>query len=731
MTDLPLSVLEPLVSRLCVSHCWVVRNGKPQHIKEALTESKLARHLAGGPRYGACPIAPGESTTRVALLDLDSHKGEVPWCDMADAADEIVQAAEEKGLRPTPFRSSGGAGMHLYFLWDAPQDAFSVRHVLKDLLAECDFMVGTGGVGKREIEVFPKQDSVSIDGSGNMFVLPFAGESTPLDPIDLCALPREWGLTMSWPVSSPVAIRVQEPSLACAREMSSVSVELEQLREALAFIPNTGADELNYDDWLGIIFGVHHVTGGSAEGLVLAHEFSARSSKHNPEFLDTRVWPYVKRGANAPQVTGATVLAMAREYGYGAPSADEFEVVAAPTEAPAGRPKYNRDKQGRIDGTAEDFKAALSTPDECGARIRFDEFRDEITVAWEDDPVWRPFADEDYTRLQIRLSQIGFKKTTRDTVRDTVRLVAKENRFDSAQEWLRRLEWDGVDRIGSFLVTYMGAEDTPYTRAVSRYMWTALAGRVLSPGCEAPMVPALIGEQGRGKSRTVKAMAPAAEFYAELNLADRDADASRLMRGTLVIELGELRGLRTRDAESIKTFISRTHEKWTPKFVEFAIELPRRCLFIGTTNEEEFLGDSTGERRWLPVRVGHCYPARVAADVQQLWAQARDTYERAGIAWENAETLAKAVHAEHKISDPWQEAVEQWLAQPGELGEESPSTREFLHVSEVLVSAIGMEKKNIKKEHEMRIGKILHVLGYKRERLMRNGVRRWVWARAN
>ena len=82
-------------------------------------------------------------------------------------------------------------------------------------------------------------------------------------------------------------------------------------------------------------------------------------------------------------------------------------------------------------------------------------------------------------------------------IRDAVWLVADEHRFDSAVEWIGTLKWDGVARVESFLRDYMGVTDTPYTRAVSRYMWTALAGRVLSPGCEAPMAPVFIGDRCR------------------------------------------------------------------------------------------------------------------------------------------------------------------------------------------------------------------------------------------
>ncbi|MCV5824559.1 virulence-associated E family protein, partial [Escherichia coli] len=87
------------------------------------------------------------------------------------------------------------------------------------------------------------------------------------------------------------------------------------------------------------------------------------------------------------------------------------------------------------------------------------------------------------------------------------------------------------------------------------------------------------------------------------SFAEKDDDLARKMRGRLVAEIGELRGLNTKELESIKAFVTRTHENWIPKYREFATQFPRRLVFVGTTNEDEFLADKTGNRRWLPVEV--------------------------------------------------------------------------------------------------------------------------------
>jgi hypothetical protein len=176
-----LATLAPIVERVRTDVTAVRKaNGVQAWTREALTPARLAKHLNGGPARGVCPIKAGESTTRVAVLDLDSHGGETSWPDMCRVAAGIVDALALVGLYAQPFRSTGGRGLHLYMLWDTPQDARSVRLLLADVLAGCGLKPGVRGVGAGEVEIFPKQDSVPADGFGSQFILPLAGKSVPL-----------------------------------------------------------------------------------------------------------------------------------------------------------------------------------------------------------------------------------------------------------------------------------------------------------------------------------------------------------------------------------------------------------------------------------------------------------------------------------------------------------------------------------------------------------------------
>lgn len=392
-------------------------------------------------------------------------------------------------------------------------------------------------------------------------------------------------------------------------------------------------------------------------------------------------------------------------------------------------PAFVRDKQGRIEATAGNVSMAIARPDLTGMDIRHDTFRDEILYSPDDGANWLAFKDTDYVRLRILLEREGFKPIGRDLMRDAVHMVADDNPMDSAQVWLEGLAWDGVPRIERFLHTHFGAADTDYTRAVSRYMWTAMAGRVQVPGIKADMVPVLIGEEGIAKSSSIAALVPSPDYFTEISFGERDEDQARKMRGRLVAEIAELRGLHTREEEGILAFVTRTHEHWVPKYKEFAVTFPRRLVFIGTTNREEFLNGDRVNRRWLPVVVeGEADIAQVKADRLQLWAEAREMFALVGVAYQQAEELAGVVRKAHVITDSWAEDIARWLGESDPLTDEKPQEREFLQIGEVARGALRMEPKQLGKREEMRIGNCLRELGYERVVKWVDGRTRKVWA---
>ncbi|NBB51204.1 hypothetical protein GVN24_23255 [Rhizobium sp. CRIBSB] len=706
-----IAALEPLTSRARTDVTAVKGENGMAWTREALTTVRLKRHLDGGPARGVCPIKEGESTTRIALFDLDSHKGATPWPEMVEYASNIVFAASRIGVYLTAFRSSGGRGIHLFAIWDEPQDAYSVRQHLKLLLLNMGLKDGAKGLANNEVEVFPKQDSVPEGGFGNQFILPLAGKSAPLEPLcDYEVMPREYASQLEWKPSKPVQV-LEKP----VREItiSDTPVALTAIRAALAAIPND-TDPLGYDEWRDVVSGTHHATGGSDEGYALAYEFSARAPHFNEDELREKVWDWLSdKGHSSNPITERTIFAMARSHGWSDVTADDFEdltpAVVDPAE-PLPRPAYQRDVNGKIEAVLGNVRAALLRPDVCGMDIRFDQFRFEIVFADAKTPnKWLAFKDHHAVELRWKLEGMGFKPVGRELMRDVVNWIAQMHSVDSAQVWLSSLKWDGVRRVDRFYATYFGVQDSAYTTAVSRYIWTAMAGRVRAPGIQADMVPILTGAQGQKKTSGVRAMVPE-DTFRELSFHQSEEERARLMRGCLMVELGELSGLRTRENEQIKAWITRRKEDWTPKYREFAVSMHRRCVMQGTSNPTELLDDPTGERRWLPMASGPVDVDAIARDRDQLWAEADQMFAAGGVAWQDAQALAGDEHAAYRVVDSWEEALARWLDTPS-LDGSLPGAEAFT-THQALVEGLNFRENAIKRTDEMRAAKAIKALGY-------------------
>jgi predicted P-loop ATPase len=180
-----------------------------------------------------------------------------------------------------------------------------------------------------------------------------------------------------------------------------------------------------------------------------------------------------------------------------------------------------------------------------------------------------------------------------------------EQRSTAAIDWLETLVWDGVPRIDTFFSDHFSVLDTPYTRAVGAYAWTTWPARCLEPGIKAGHGAGVDQPPGAAQDHgVIEALSPDRRGVRRDQPERKDDDIARSLRGKLVGEIAELRGLQTRDAESIKAWVSRRWEEWTPKLSEFGTRFARRLMLFGTGNKDGFLDDETGERRWLPMAVG-------------------------------------------------------------------------------------------------------------------------------
>lgn len=433
---------------------------------------------------------------------------------------------------------------------------------------------------------------------------------------------------------------------------------------------------------------------------------------------------------------------------FGAGAADGWQPPAGTPPPPASGPYVAPDSQvgdheASLLSAAADSRATLPnvldaiTGAEMPVKLGWDEFYGAQMIA-PDGQVWRPLNNEDPGVLRVSLERGGFKPVPPEIIKTAIGIACAKNKFDSAKEWASGLVWDGVPRVATAMSRYFGCEDTPYSRAVADYLFSALAGRAMDPGCQADMVPVLVGRQGARKTSAVRALAPIPQSFVAIDLSKRDDDLSRRLRGKLVAEWPELRGLRGREVTAVRAWITTKWESWIEKYETKERTFGRRFIAIGTANEDELLDDNEGERRWLPLTV--CHDIQVEAierDCQQLWAEGVAMWRQAGVHWRQAEELAKGEHWKYKVLDEWTPVVKEWLegvavaaGQPIVGGEKItglPRGETPFEVRDVAIRCLGINYERLDKKVRNRIGGILSSLGYT-SRVVWDGkdVRRWV-----
>jgi len=266
----------------------------------------------------------------------------------------------------------------------------------------------------------------------------------------------------------------------------------------------------------------------------------------------------------------------------------------------------------------------------------FNEFADNIelgdTIPWDHQLYWR---DADDAQLNYYIAS-HYGVIPQFTIRLGVDKVTDDRHYHPIRDFLSRLpEWDGVPRLDTLLINFFDAEDTLYTRAVTRKTFVAAIRRVLKPGCKFDYVLTLVGPQGIGKSTLIRTLCGETYFTDNLKFSDaKDRTAAENLQGNWIIEIGEMAGMRKADLENVKAFISRQDDKYRAAYGHRPSSHPRQCVFIGTGNQEAgFLRDITGNRRFWPVLTPR--RGRMSLDdltpefVAQIWAEAKE-YEALG-----------------------------------------------------------------------------------------------------
>jgi len=326
----------------------------------------------------------------------------------------------------------------------------------------------------------------------------------------------------------------------------------------------------------------------------------------------------------------------------------------------------------------------------------------------------RPLNDGDLLHAQWWFQTHGFASIGKEPVVSGVSAAARENSFDPLHDHLRALKWDGVDRIGTWLTDYCRAKRSEYNDAVGAMILIGLVARGLNPGCKFDYAPIFEGSQGTGKSTMCHIIA-GSDCWISDDLPDLNRnyrDAQQHVASLWMNELGELKALRKTEVQTLRSFLTVHIDKFRAPYDRCETVAPRRCCFWGTTNETEYLGDLTGNRRFWPIHLGDrpIDLAGLARDRDQLLAEAIVRYEAGEAYVPSREFERRHMVAEQQgreITDPWEPYVREYL---------KTHTGGEVTTNEILAGALMKPRESLTHAHATRVGSLITACGWQRRR---------------
>lgn len=372
--------------------------------------------------------------------------------------------------------------------------------------------------------------------------------------------------------------------------------------------------------------------------------------------------------------------------------------------------------QGDQGPQGNEFNAlvALEKAPELAGKVRFDSFRTALQcrdMPWHRSHEWRDWTDNDDTRLAAWLQghDINIPPIR---VAGAVQAAGGDQEHHPVRDYLNGLKWDGSPRIDGWLFEFMSVtlrEDrnqdafARYVQAISRKWLISAVARIMSPGCKVDVCLIFESKQGTGKSSALRILG--GEWFSDQISHVGNKDAAIDIRGKWIIELGELAAMGRAESETMKDFMSRQIDHYRPPFGRRSIDVPRQCVFAGSTNQGDYLKDETGNRRYWPVKVGAADLEGLAAARDQLWAEAFHRWKHGETWWLTPEEFeVAAVEQDDRLDvDPWQPLIENYVNGIG------------LHeceITTILQHCIEMKKENWNQQSKNRVGKCFRAMGW-------------------
>lgn len=357
--------------------------------------------------------------------------------------------------------------------------------------------------------------------------------------------------------------------------------------------------------------------------------------------------------------------------------------------------------------------------------LRFNELTDRVELGG------KPYSleNEDIFGVRVRLiselnKQMNLKLNFgREDIRDAILWVAKQDSYHPFGEWVADLpKWDTVDRLTGDLPKAFrqaaGAIEATFLRLTVRIA----VARATQPGVKADTMLVLVGKQGIYKSTAIAALG--GEWFTDTAVDVDNKDSWELIHRHWFVEWGELTGLQRRDMESIKAFLSKRDDTFRAAYARSALTKLRRCVFVGTTNDEDFLSDLTGNRRFWPVRVeGKIDVEWIRANREQVFAQAlHEVMGGAPLYLDEEQAKAQAATAESYVEGhAWEVLVSDWMDAHAPIGDEGCS------ILQIAKDALSVEPEKLAMREKKLLASILRRLGARKVRSAKNI--RWYWGK--
>ncbi|MFI4971320.1 MAG: VapE domain-containing protein [Hyphomicrobiales bacterium] len=519
------------------------------------------------------------------------------------------------------------------------------------------------------------------------------------------------------------------PSAATPAAAPLPSPDVDRLRALLS--PHD--PDSPYDQWIKAGMAIHNATGGSPTGLAVWDEWSKRGKKYKG-VADLRThWASFTSAPGKRVVTAASLEvekpAAADEFPVGAPAATE--IVAEATERPKRNPRIasalglqTSGENGKL--VCNVYNAEIMTRNlvATSTSLVFDEFLSRKLVQWPTDTAPHAWQDVDTVKLQVELQRRGLQTLSTEAARNAAERIAHENPVNCVADWLTSLVWDGERRLTMFLPRAFRTPTDRYYLRSGRNWILSMVRRAYEPKCQVDTATVLEGPQGSLKSSALRILGT--PWYAEL-VADPDSkDFEQQLRGIWLGEFPELQSLQRGSIERLKQFITNREDRYRPSFGREEVAYPRRCVLVGTTNRTDWARDETGNRRFIPVECTHIDLAWLAANRDQLFAEGVAEYKRGRTHWHWPKSTTLEKQAERAPSDLWSDPVERnWR---DAVQREAATGREFVTVSDVLVTVLGIQPAAHTGVHHARMAHVLRGLGFESASQRRiNGVRCRPW----